>query len=331
MKVLKSRIVLRNVIFLVVVYAAFPVYAGNPLIDVFGCFDHQLTFTGGSPAAGCFGFGQCSFTGSGDLFVDILLFSNMDCPNQAVFNEVSVTGTMGSNCLLGNVQGWCADSGRPRGQRVLQSCCDGHRFDSGPITQPNNCFLPPIFGDPPLPPPPGGIIYCYNLEEQYNCQEFAGIWDSNICRCDYYSPIVIDTEGNGFDLTDTNGGINFDLKPDNIAERIAWTRSDTDDAFLVLDRSGNGLIDNGAELFGNFTLQPPSPNRNGFLALAEFDKHGNGGNGDGVINQRDAIFSSLRLWKNLNHNGVSEPQELATLVASKCSKNGLGFLAIESS
>lgn len=127
-------------------------------------------------------------------------------------------------------------------------------------------------------------------------------------------------DGDGFDLTSASDGVHFRGSPNGEIIRTAWTSNGSDDSLLVFDRNGNGMIDDGSELFGCSTPQPQPPAGeigNGFIALAELDKPENGGNGDGRINRRDEAFEQLTLWRDSNHNGVSESNELTRLPQSE--------------
>jgi hypothetical protein len=124
------------------------------------------------------------------------------------------------------------------------------------------------------------------------------------------SPILLDATGEGLRLTDPDHGVWFDIGGTGVPVHLAWTLRGSRNGWLALDRNGNGTIDSGKELFGNFTPQPNSPNPNGFLALAMYDRSENGGNGNGRIDPGDSIWTQLRVWVDENHDGISEGNEL---------------------
>ena len=149
----------------------------------------------------------------------------------------------------------------------------------------------------------------------YECEVFqGGRWLGGMCELPN-CPLIIDTARDGYRLTSVADGVRFDLNADGVPEQVAWTRRDSDDAFLVMDRNGNGRVDDGTELFGNFT--PAFPDKpdvtapNGFEALRFVESPSYGSSHpDRQIDRRDAVYGRLFLWRDRNHNGFSEPDEL---------------------
>jgi hypothetical protein len=120
-------------------------------------------------------------------------------------------------------------------------------------------------------------------------------------------PIILDLDGNGLETVGLASNIHFDHNGDGVMTKTGWVGKD--DALLVWDRNGNGSIDTGAELFGDFT---PLPNGtlapNGFAALAALDS-----NGDGIIDASDPAFAELKLWRDADQNGITGQGELISL------------------
>ena len=88
---------------------------------------------------------------------------------------------------------------------------------------------------------------------------------------DFCSPLILDINNNGTSSTGLgNSQTYFDMDGDGFKERTAWVEQG--DGLLVLDRNGNGSIDNGTELFGNFTpLSSGNSANDGFEALLQYN------------------------------------------------------------
>jgi hypothetical protein len=151
------------------------------------------------------------------------------------------------------------------------------------------CFDPP----PPPPPPPD------TLTTEDACE-----------------PLVIDLNGDGVQTTGTDDMVWFDLDGNGAKDHLTWTNANTQEGFLWVNLFGKNRVDNGSELFGIGTVMPDgSKAPDGFTALAIYDQAAQGGNGDGIIDARDAVWTKLRVWVDANHNAVCDPGEVWPLAA----------------
>jgi hypothetical protein len=191
--------------------------------------------------------------------------------------------------------------------------------------------------------PSSSSIWGYQDTEAFACQSEVGaqcqpqqcppkyIWDPVLCACEYVggSPIIIDTRHVGFKLSKPVKGTcaPFDLKGDGETPCWSWPVVGSGNGWLVLpyrthpnDRHNPALaVASGKDMFGNYTEQPESKNKNGYDALMQFALVQNGGfiNPDGspnyILDQRDAVWEKLRIWIPEDYSGIPKPRELHKL------------------
>lgn len=171
----------------------------------------------------------------------------------------------------------------------------------------------------------------YNVRGQFNLSVFHPVWNFAAPGKgfkDYQSPLVFDLDANGavdlVDVWDDRVPVRFDLMGEGKVTRTGWVARQ--DGFLALDLNANGVIDDGLELFGEYTAGGKAVPKgqkswdNGFQALAQHDA-----NSDAVIDARDPVFSRLRIWQDRNQDGKSQPNELKPLAKHHIVAIDLGY------
>ncbi len=127
----------------------------------------------------------------------------------------------------------------------------------------------------------------------------------------FSSPLVLDLNHDGLNLTSADQGVWFDINGDGIADKTGWVAKE--DGLLALDKNHNGNIDGQSELFGGVA-------DDGFNVLAQYDS-----NHDGVIDNKDAVWKDLTVWQDINQDGVTQDGELTSLES-----HGFSSISLES-
>jgi len=155
--------------------------------------------------------------------------------------------------------------------------------------------------------------FSLQLEFSFESVEIVSLKQGEVQQSD---PITFDLDGDGIELTSYGTGAHFDILGTGSPVNTAFVTGG--DAFLAIDRNGNGSIDSGKELFGD-----QNGARNGFEELRKFDS-----NSDSVIDARDKDFSTLRLFRD-NGNGVTETGELISLAQAGIESIDLNYRNVD--
>lgn len=167
-------------------------------------------------------------------------------------------------------------------------------------------YLEDLFPGSHIPSITPGSIDTRSCHPPINTSQFNGFNQSK----SYHpprDPLALDLDGDGIETVATSAGVLFDHNADGIATGTGWVKSD--DGLLVRDINGNGIIDSGRELFGDQTkLSSGATAATGYAALRDLDS-----NADGKIDASDAAFGELKIWRDLNQDGISQMNELSNL------------------
>lgn len=149
------------------------------------------------------------------------------------------------------------------------------------------------------------ISFNLNLEMSRSFQEYyeESISYTQTSMCD---PLVINLNGNIADLSDQT--FLFDIDGDGQEDEI--NRLAAGSGFLALDKNGDGIINDGSELFG-------TKSGNGFADLAAYDTDHNG-----FIDEGDEIWNKLKIWV-MDENGNQQLYSLA--------EKGVGAICLQNS
>lgn len=228
------------------------------------------------------------------------------CTAGALFaSAVFATDTGGMTCGIG--YSGCLETGMSLRNDTYQECMSDSSFNPDPLSCPawaqGDCKS----------------YHCNNRANTYYNQ-YETYCQGLYCSGWQDSPILIYRHQRP-ELTGPEGGVLFDIDGDGELDQISWTHNGSA-PFLALDRNGNGVIDDGSELFGTATAQFPAlgESRNGFVALRLLDT-----NNDQQINIADPEFSNLLLWRDQNQNGISEADEI-TNASSELWSIGTGYV-----
>jgi len=147
-----------------------------------------------------------------------------------------------------------------------------------------------------------GLEMSRSFSEEYNV-----LSSRTEILCD---PLVINLEGNAPEISDVK--FLFDLDCNGKKDNISFATGNS--GFLALDKNGDGIINDGSELFG-------TKSGDGFRDLSQYDEDGNG-----WIDENDSIFDRLRIYsKDSDGNDRLVALGKAGVGAIYLGKNGTQF------